>query len=118
MSCGVGRECGSDLVLQWLWCRPAAVALIRPLAWEPPYARGGTLKRHSHTHTHTHTHTRLFGSPFLWVYIFTELSLYGPNQSRFRYLYKPSRIFKREGNLPSFPDSPLLQHIVNLVLTE
>ena len=29
-----------DPVLLWLWCRPAAVALIRPLAWEPPYAMG------------------------------------------------------------------------------
>ena len=24
--------------LMWLWRRPAAVALTRPLAWEPPYA--------------------------------------------------------------------------------
>ena len=24
----------------WLWCRPVATALIRPLAWEPPYAAG------------------------------------------------------------------------------
>ena len=22
----------------WLWCRPAAAAPIRPLAWEPPHA--------------------------------------------------------------------------------
>ena len=29
----------------WLWCRPAAVAPIRPLAWEPPYAAGAALKR-------------------------------------------------------------------------
>ena len=36
-NCDVGRRCGSDLVLLWLWCRPAATALIRPLAWEPPY---------------------------------------------------------------------------------
>ena len=28
-----------------LWCRPAAIALIRPLAWEPPYAVGAVLKR-------------------------------------------------------------------------
>ena len=34
-----------DLVLLWLWCRPAAVAPIRPLAWEPPYAAGTALKR-------------------------------------------------------------------------
>ena len=36
MSCGIGRRHSSDLMLLWLWCRPAAVALIRPLAWEPP----------------------------------------------------------------------------------
>ena len=29
-----------DLVLLQLWCRPAASALIWPLAWEPPYAEG------------------------------------------------------------------------------
>ena len=29
-----------DLVLLRLWCRLAAIALIRPLAWEPPYAAG------------------------------------------------------------------------------
>ena len=28
-----------------LWCRPAAVALIWPLAWECPYAKGTVLKR-------------------------------------------------------------------------
>ena len=41
--CGVGRRCGSDPMM--LWCRLAAVALIRPLAWEPPYATGAALKR-------------------------------------------------------------------------
>ena len=40
MSCGVGRRCGSDPKLLWLWCRPVATAPIRPLAWEPPYAVG------------------------------------------------------------------------------
>ena len=34
-----------DPVLLWLWCRLAAVALIRPLAWKPPYAKGVALKR-------------------------------------------------------------------------
>ena len=43
MSCGVGCRCGSDPTLLWLWCRPAAVALI--LAWEPPYAAGVALKK-------------------------------------------------------------------------
>ena len=45
MSCGVGDRHGSDLALLWLWCRSAATALIRPLAWEPPYATGEALKR-------------------------------------------------------------------------
>ena len=34
-----------DLVLLWLWCRPAAKAQIRPLAWELAYATGVALKR-------------------------------------------------------------------------
>ena len=34
-----------DPVLLWLWCRPVAIALIGPLAWEPPYASGVALKR-------------------------------------------------------------------------
>ena len=57
MSCGVGHRQGLDLTLLWLWCTPAAVALIGPLAWEPPYAAGAALKTHTHTHTHTHTQT-------------------------------------------------------------
>ena len=40
MSCGVDCRRGSDPVLLWLWHRAAAVALILPLAWEPPYAVG------------------------------------------------------------------------------
>ena len=45
MSCGVGCRCGSDLLLLWLWRKLAATALIRPLAWEPPYASGAALKK-------------------------------------------------------------------------
>ena len=45
MSCGVGCRYGSDLALLCLWCRLAAVALIRPLAWEPSYAVDAALKR-------------------------------------------------------------------------
>ena len=47
-------QMSSDPMLLWLWCRPAATAPIRPLAWEPPYAMGTALKRQN-THTHTHT---------------------------------------------------------------
>ena len=44
MSCDVGHRLGSDLALMWLWHRPAATAPIRPLAWEPPCAKGVALK--------------------------------------------------------------------------
>ena len=40
MSCGVGHRSGLDPTLLWLWRRLAATALIRLLAWEPPYAAG------------------------------------------------------------------------------
>ena len=40
MSCGVGCRRGLDPTLMWLWCSPAAMAPIRPLVWEPPYAMG------------------------------------------------------------------------------
>ena len=45
VSCGVGRTVGLDLALLWLWCRLAAVGLIRLLAWEIPYATSAALKR-------------------------------------------------------------------------
>ena len=38
MSCVVGCRQGLDPTLLWLWRRPEATALIRPLAGEPPYA--------------------------------------------------------------------------------
>ena len=49
MGCGVGRRHASDPVLLWLWRRPAASALIGPLAWEPPYAASAALKRQKKT---------------------------------------------------------------------
>ena len=45
VGCGVGHRCGLDPTLLWLWCRPAAVALIWPPAWEPPCALGAALKK-------------------------------------------------------------------------
>ena len=36
----MGHRLGLDPAWLWLWCRPAATAPIRPLAWEPPYAEG------------------------------------------------------------------------------
>ena len=45
MSHGVGHRQGLDPSLLWLWYRPAATALIHPLAWEPPYAAVVALKK-------------------------------------------------------------------------
>ena len=45
MTCGIGPRFGLDLTLLCLWYRPAAIALIRPLAWESPYEVGAALKR-------------------------------------------------------------------------
>ena len=45
VSCGAGRRPSLDPALLWLWRRPAAMAPIRPLAWEPPYAAGAALEK-------------------------------------------------------------------------
>ena len=34
-----------DPALLWLWCRPAATALIGPLAWESPNAADAALEK-------------------------------------------------------------------------
>ena len=34
-----------DLVLLWLWFRSAAIAPVRPITWEPPYALGAALEK-------------------------------------------------------------------------
>ena len=44
MSHGVGHRLHSDAMLLWLWGGLAATALIRSLAWEPPYFIGVALK--------------------------------------------------------------------------
>jgi len=59
VSCGAGCRCGSDHVLLWLWCRPAATAPIRPLAWEPPYATGAAQEIAKRQKTKTKNKTEL-----------------------------------------------------------
>ena len=44
MSCGIYHRCGSDLTFLWFWRRLAVTALIRPIVWEPPDAKGAALK--------------------------------------------------------------------------
>ena len=45
MICGVGHRRGSDVMMLWLWFRPAAVTPIGPLAGEPPYATDVVLQK-------------------------------------------------------------------------
>ena len=45
VGCGIGHRYGLDLALLWLWHRLAAIILIGPLTWGPPYAVGMALKR-------------------------------------------------------------------------
>jgi len=42
---GVGRRCGWDPALLWLWRRPVATSPIRPLPWEPPCAAGAAQEK-------------------------------------------------------------------------
>ena len=45
MSCGLGHRGSPGPKLLWLCCRPAATALIQPLAWELPYVTDLALKK-------------------------------------------------------------------------
>ena len=45
MSCGVGCRRSSGPASLWPWNRLAATVLIRPLAWDFPYAAGGALEK-------------------------------------------------------------------------
>ena len=61
MSCGVDCRRGLDLAL--LWHRLVATALMRPLAWEPPYAAGVALekaKRQKTKNKNTRAHNQIY----------------------------------------------------------
>ena len=59
MSCGVGQKRSSDLAWLWLQHRPEAVAPIRPLAWESPYAVGVALEKKTKTKQNKNTASRV-----------------------------------------------------------
>ena len=63
MSYGVGHRCGWDPMLLWLGHRLAATALIRPLAWEPPYAVGGAQNRQNNNNNNENNN-EILGNKF------------------------------------------------------
>ena len=78
MSCGVGHRHGSNLALLWLWCGPAAVAPIQPLAWEPHKKKQKVIQRNESSFSiHPISISGYFPFPFLFVktHIFSYISL-------------------------------------------
>ena len=69
MGCGVGWRLGSDPKLLWLWRRPAAVAPIRPLFWEPPHAVDVALKRQKNQNKKTTTKTMSLSNRYEQLYV-------------------------------------------------
>ena len=75
VSCCVGDRCGSDLVLPWLWCRPAATAPSQPLAWERPQAVGVAPKDQKKTPTNKQTNNPELSLLFSQWFAFASLIL-------------------------------------------
>ena len=76
MSCGVGHRCGSDPMLLWLWCKPAATAPIQPLAWEPPNAMGVAPRKGKKTPSPQKKNYQSFG-PLSFKHFLKPLALVG-----------------------------------------
>ena len=104
MSCGVDGRHGSNPALLWLWRRPAATALIGPLAWEPPYAAGAALEK---------TKRQKKKVPRLGVKLELELLATAPRD------LSPCRIFNslhRKGTPPPATFLPEPQHLREFLL--
>ena len=57
----------NDLALLWPWCRPAAAALIQPLAWELLYAASVALKtpQNKNNNSNFKKHPSISGSDYV-----------------------------------------------------
>ena len=63
-----------DPALLWLWCKLAATALIRPLAWEIPSATGVALKKQTNKNDETYLLKVFFNSEICHgIYHLTKL---------------------------------------------
>ena len=74
MSCGVSLRQGLDPELPRLWCRPAATALIGPVACEPPYAVGAAVEKTKKKRTEHICVSLLIG----YLSCFTDIFVYPP----------------------------------------
>ena len=87
MSCGVGHRRGSDPALLWPWRRPAAIAPIQPLSWEPPYAAGAApeIAKRQKTNKQTNKQTKNSGEtkPLSQVLLLEEPSMFRPLQTTY-----------------------------------
>ena len=68
-------------MLLWLWCRPAAVAPIKPLAWELPCCRHGPKKQKNkktkkpQNQNKTINYLTYFFSTFLLLFFWSHLTM-------------------------------------------
>ena len=101
MTCGVGRRCSSDPALLWLWRRPVATALIRPLVWESPYATGAALEK-----------AKRQKKKYIYIYIYIYINCtYLVFPVMLQLLTSPSRNHEVAGSIPG-----LAQWVNDLVL--
>ena len=77
VSCGVDCRHSLDPELLWLWYRPAAVAPIRPLAWELLVATKCSPKK-TKTKTKTKTKKRQRRDRFALFFAGVETSIFCP----------------------------------------
>ena len=70
----VGCRHGSDPALLWLWHRPAATALIGPLAWEPPYAAEAALEKQKDKKKKIYMYKWV--PPFMLLFLFLFMYLF------------------------------------------
>ena len=57
-SCSIDQRCSLDLVLPWLWCKPAVVALFDPYPgnFHVPQAQATPLKKFKNNANHKLQH--------------------------------------------------------------
>ena len=78
-----------------LWCRWAAIALIRPLAWKPLYDTGVALKKKKEEEQNCHFckmkfHVQIFFNKFLYSMSIFRTEEHGLNNSFYFYLFQCS----------------------------